>query len=110
MQRSEAARVLRETKKQDSIRVDLPRVFDTRKVSQLRDFARDFLGLTAADLPGIDERLTAGVLGVLSVAGSINARDGRGGTAQVRVAEQLGEAEAALAPYEEQKLALGGEA
>lgn len=51
MQRSEAARVLRETKKQDSIRVDLPRVFDTRKVSQLRDFARDFLGLTAADLP-----------------------------------------------------------
>ena len=51
VQRSEAARVLRETKKQDSIRVDLPRVFDTRKVSQLRDFARDFLGLTAADLP-----------------------------------------------------------
>lgn len=31
--------------------MDLPRVFDTRKVSQLRDFARDFLGLTAADLP-----------------------------------------------------------
>ena len=51
VQRSEAARVLRETKKQDSIRVDLPRVFDTRKVSQLRDFAREFLGLTAADLP-----------------------------------------------------------
>lgn len=51
VQRSEAARLLRETKKQDSIRVDLPRVFDTRKVSQLRDFARDFLGLTAADLP-----------------------------------------------------------
>lgn len=48
VQRSEAARLLRETKKQDSIRVDLPRVFDTRKVSQLRDFARDFLGLTAA--------------------------------------------------------------
>lgn len=51
VQRSEAARLLRETKKQDSIRVDLPRVFDTRKVTQLRDFARDFLGLTAADLP-----------------------------------------------------------
>ena len=44
-------RLLRETKKQDSIRVDLPRVFDNEKVSQLRDFARDFLGLTAADLP-----------------------------------------------------------
>ena len=55
--------------------------------------------LTAADLPGIDERLTAGVLGVLSVAGSINARDGRGGTAQVRVAEQLGEVEAKLAAH-----------
>lgn len=51
VQRSEAARLLRETKKQDSIRVDLPRVFDTRKVSQLRDFARDFLGVTAAELP-----------------------------------------------------------
>ena len=51
VQRSEAARLLRETKKQDSIRVDLPRVFDTRKVSQLRDFAKDFLGLTAAELP-----------------------------------------------------------
>ena len=51
VQRSEAARLLRETKKQDSICVDLPRVFDTRKVSQLRDFAKDFLGLTAAELP-----------------------------------------------------------
>jgi len=38
-------------------------------------------------------------LGVLSVAGSINARDGRGGTAQVRVAEQLGEVEAKLAAH-----------
>lgn len=51
VQRSEAARILRETKKQDSIRVDLPRVFDTRKVTQLRDFARDFFDLTTADLP-----------------------------------------------------------
>lgn len=61
MQRSEAARLLRETKKQDSIRVDLPRVFDTRKVSQLRDFARDFLGLTAADLPSNAIDLTEAV-------------------------------------------------
>lgn len=47
--------------------------------------------LTASDLPRIDPRLGEGVLGVLSVAGSIAARDGRGGTAGVRVAEQLAE-------------------
>lgn len=47
--------------------------------------------LTAADLPHIDPRLGEGVLGVLSVAGSISARDGRGGTAGVRVTEQLAE-------------------
>lgn len=53
VQRSEAARVLRETRKQDSIRVELPRIFDTKKVSQLRDFAMEFFGLTAGDLPSI---------------------------------------------------------
>ncbi|WP_332836199.1 argininosuccinate lyase [Propioniciclava soli] len=47
--------------------------------------------LTASDLPAIDPRLGADVLEVLSVAGSIDARDGRGGTARVRVAEQLDE-------------------
>ena len=41
--------------------MDLPRVFDTRKVSQLRDFARDFLGLTAADLPSNAIDLTEAV-------------------------------------------------
>ena len=61
VQRSEAARVLRETRKQDSIRVDLPRIFDTKKVSQLRDFAMEFFGLTAGDLPSIPTDLATSV-------------------------------------------------
>ncbi len=52
--------------------------------------------LTAADLPVIDPRLDAGLLAVLSVDGSINSRDGRGGTARARVEEQLREAWAAI--------------
>ncbi|MFP5416720.1 MAG: argininosuccinate lyase [Actinomycetes bacterium] len=51
----------------------------------------DLQDLTAADLPSIDPRLGAGVLKVLSLQGSIDARNGRGGTARARVAEQLGE-------------------
>ncbi|WP_428859316.1 BREX system P-loop protein BrxC [Bifidobacterium dentium] len=61
VQRSEAARVLRETRKQDSIRVDLPRIFDMKKVSQLRDFAMEFFGLTAGDLPSIPTDLATSV-------------------------------------------------
>ena len=52
--------------------------------------------LTAADLPAIDDRLGEGVLDVLSVEGSINARNGRGGTAEVRVTEQLAEVRTAI--------------
>ncbi|MEL4357098.1 MULTISPECIES: argininosuccinate lyase [unclassified Luteococcus] len=51
----------------------------------------ELFDLTAEDLPGIDERLTPEVLEVLSVAGSINARDGRGGTAASQVQTQLAE-------------------
>ena len=47
--------------------------------------------LTAEDLPEISEHLEAGVLDVLTVDGSVAARDGRGGTAPSRVAEQLDE-------------------
>lgn len=47
--------------------------------------------LTADDLPAIDAALTPDVLSVLSVEGSVNARDGRGGTAQVQVRAQLDE-------------------
>ncbi len=45
--------------------------------------------LTDADLRGIDDRLTPEVREVLTVQGSVASRDARGGTAPVRVAEQL---------------------
>ncbi|OYO22115.1 argininosuccinate lyase [Enemella dayhoffiae] len=45
--------------------------------------------LTADDLPQIAPELAAGVLEVLSVRGSIDSRNGRGGTATGRVREQL---------------------
>ncbi len=59
----------------------------------------DLPELTASDLAGIDSRLAPAVLDVLTVEGSIDARDGRGGTARVRVAEQLDEVDAALAGH-----------
>ncbi len=55
--------------------------------------------LTDAQLAEIDVRLTPAVREVLTVAGSIASRDGRGGTAQVRVVEQLGEVRAVLAEH-----------
>ncbi|SJN30551.1 Argininosuccinate lyase [Luteococcus japonicus LSP_Lj1] len=54
----------------------------------------ELFDLTEADLPRIDEHLTPEVLTVLTVEGSINARDGRGGTAQKAVAAQLAECRA----------------
>ncbi|NLT29313.1 MAG: argininosuccinate lyase [Propionibacterium sp.] len=56
----------------------------------------DLPELTADDLPAIAPELTAGVLEVLTVRGSIDARDGRGGTATARVREQFDELDAAL--------------
>ncbi|MDR0436102.1 MAG: argininosuccinate lyase [Propionibacteriaceae bacterium] len=53
--------------------------------------------LTPAELASIDPRLTSEVLDVLTVEGSVAARDGRGGTAPVRVTEQLVELRQALA-------------
>ncbi len=52
--------------------------------------------LTAAQLREISLHLTDDVLTVLTVEGSIAARDGRGGTAEVRVREQLAELERAM--------------
>ncbi|MGN6324897.1 argininosuccinate lyase [Pseudolysinimonas sp.] len=49
-----------------------------------------------ADYAAIDPRLTGEVRTVLTVAGSIAARDRRGGTAPARVAEQLAELTAAV--------------
>ena len=45
--------------------------------------------LTDDDLAGISEHLTPGVRSVLSVEGSLASRSAKGGTAPVRVAEQL---------------------
>ncbi|WP_024793018.1 argininosuccinate lyase [Tomitella biformata] len=45
--------------------------------------------LTEAELAAVDPNLTAQVREVLTVSGSIASRDARGGTAGVRVAEQL---------------------
>ncbi len=47
--------------------------------------------LTGEQLAGIDRRLTADVREVLTVQGSIDSRNGRGGTATARVGEQLSE-------------------
>jgi argininosuccinate lyase len=53
--------------------------------------------LTDAELAAVNPALTPAVREVLSVAGSLASRDARGGTAPVRVSEQLAEAQAAVA-------------
>jgi argininosuccinate lyase len=53
--------------------------------------------LTDQDLAAISPHLTPQVREVLTVAGSLGSRDGRGGTAPRRVAEQQGELRAVLA-------------
>ena len=57
--------------------------------------------LTPAQLSAISPRLAPAVRDVLSVVGSIESRNGRGGTATVRVAEQLAELIAAVESVEE---------
>ncbi|MFC5998311.1 argininosuccinate lyase [Quadrisphaera sp. GCM10027208] len=57
----------------------------------------DLVDLGGEDLRRISEHLTADVREVLTVQGSLASRDARGGTAPVRVAEQLDELRAALA-------------
>jgi len=56
--------------------------------------------LSADDLAQISPQLTPEVRSVLTVEGSINSRSGRGGTAEVRVREQLAELQAELAVIE----------
>jgi len=55
--------------------------------------------LTDVQLAAIDVHLTPGVRDVLTVEGSVASRDARGGTAQVRVAEQLDELRRAVAEH-----------
>ncbi|WP_182050822.1 argininosuccinate lyase [Changpingibacter yushuensis] len=57
--------------------------------------------LSDADLARIDSRLKPSVRAVLSVEGSVGARLGKGGTAPVRVAEQLEECRAQLSARRE---------
>ena len=61
--------------------------------------------LTDDELAAISPELTPEVREVLTIEGSVSSRDGRGGTAPVRVAEQL---EAVLAESEQLKARLGG--
>jgi argininosuccinate lyase len=49
----------------------------------------ELIDVSDADLAKVSPRLTPDVREVLTVAGALAARDGRGGTAPVRVAEQL---------------------
>lgn len=50
VQRTEAVQLLRNTKKQESIVVSVPKVYDPGQVKKLRDFARDFLDMPNTDL------------------------------------------------------------
>ncbi len=58
-------------------------------VTYCEDRGIELADLTEADLAAIDSSLTPEVLEVLTVAGSVAARDGLGGTAPKRVAEQM---------------------
>lgn len=49
--RTEAATLLRSTKKQPGIVVSIPRTFDARKVKTLKDFAKEFLKISSTKLP-----------------------------------------------------------
>jgi argininosuccinate lyase len=69
-------------------------------VRRCEDDGIELTDLSADDLAEISPHLTSEVRSVLSVAGSINSRSGRGGTAEVRVREQLAELEAELAVVE----------
>ena len=62
------------------------------------------LGIELDELPdeqfaAISPSLTPGVRSVLTVGGSVASRDGRGGTAPERVAEQLSELRAVVADH-----------
>jgi argininosuccinate lyase len=66
-------------------------------VSLAESTGRQLDRLTDAELTGINSELTPAVREVLTVAGSLASRDGVGGTAPVRVAEQLDALQARIA-------------
>jgi argininosuccinate lyase len=61
--------------------------------------------LSPADLQQISPKLRSGLLDVIAVRGSIDSRDGRGGTATARVAEQLAEITQRIAELDREMLA-----
>ncbi len=65
------------------------------RVCESRDI--ELWDLSDADLAAINPALTSAVREVLTVAGSLASRNGRGGTAPARVTDQLGEVRVALA-------------
>jgi argininosuccinate lyase len=68
-------------------------------VRRCEDLGVELDGLTDQQLAGISEHLTPGVREVLTVEGSVASRDARGGTALVRVGEQLDELAKLLADH-----------
>jgi argininosuccinate lyase len=66
-------------------------------VRRCEELGVELADLSDADLAAISPDLGPDVRGVLTVAGSLASRDARGGTAPVRVAEQLAELRDALA-------------
>jgi argininosuccinate lyase len=68
-------------------------------VRRCEDLGVELDELTDEQLAAIDVHLTPGVRDVLTVEGSVASRDARGGTAQVRVAEQLDELRRAVAEH-----------
>ncbi|MDR2620259.1 MAG: argininosuccinate lyase [Propionibacteriaceae bacterium] len=67
-----------------------------RAVRHCEQLGKELSDLTPDELAVIDPQLTPDVLSVLTVTGSIASRTGRGGTAKIRVAEQLEELRRAL--------------
>jgi argininosuccinate lyase len=68
-------------------------------VRRCEDLGVDLGDLTDEQLAAISPHLVPGVREVLTVAGSVSSRTGRGGTAPVRVTEQLEELTARLAEF-----------
>ncbi|QNN52604.1 argininosuccinate lyase [Nocardioides mesophilus] len=73
-------------------------------VRRCEELGVDLDQLTDEQFQEISEHLTPGVRDVLTVQGSVGSRDSRGGTAQVRVTEQLAELRLRL---DEQRARLG---
>jgi argininosuccinate lyase len=67
-----------------------------RCVRYCQEQGLDLADLTAQQLAEISPRLEAAVLQILTVSGSIGSRDGRGGTAEAQVRDQLAELDTAL--------------